>query len=119
MAHLKLETVQRARSLRKADTAAEQRLWENLRSRRLGGWKFVRQLAFGPYFADFACRENKVIVEVDGATHSTEADCEYDAAPSAYLVSHGFRVMRVWNLEVFENLNGVLETIVLMLSGEK
>ena len=118
VARLKPQALQRARSLRKTDTASEQRLWEHLRGRRLGCWKFVRQLPVGPYFADFACREKKLIVEVDGASHSTDAECAYDAVREAYLASQGFRVLRMWNIEVFENLNGVLETILLRLEGD-
>ena len=63
-----------ARSLRRDDTSTEQRLWTALRYRRLNGVKFVRQLPIGPYIADFACRAAKLIVEVDGATHSAEED---------------------------------------------
>jgi very-short-patch-repair endonuclease len=119
VARTKPEAVQRARSLRGGDTAAEQRLWESLRSRRLNGWKFVRQLPVGPYFADFTCRERKLIVEVDGVTHSTDAECEYDSVRSAFLAAQGYRVMRMWNSEVFENLNGVLETILLALERDR
>ena len=113
MAYTKPEQLDRARNLRKNDTAAEQRLWESLRSRRLGGLKFVRQLPLGPYFADFACREKKLIVEVDGVTHSSGEELRHDAARTAFLEAQGYRVLRVWNTEVFTNRDGVLETILL------
>ena len=66
MAYQTETSLTRAWALRKDHTEAERRLWEELRSRRLNGFKFVRQLAIGPYFADFACRERRVVVEVDG-----------------------------------------------------
>ena len=111
-------TTERARELRQRANPAEQALWAVLKARKLGGYKFTRQMPIGPYFADFACREGKFIVEVDGASHSSAAECEYDAARSAFLELQGFRVMRVWNLEVFENLDGVLETILLTLERD-
>jgi len=60
----------RARVLRSRATSAEDRMWSALRNRRLNGLKFVRQCSIGPYFVDFVCRERKIIVEIDGATHS-------------------------------------------------
>ncbi len=69
MRGLPMHEVKRARELRRAETSAEAKLWNHLRARRLNGFKFVRQEPIGPYFADFVCREEKLIVEVDGATH--------------------------------------------------
>ena len=68
MSLTKPDQTERARRLRKSDTAAEQRLWEALRGRRLAGLKFVRQLPIGPYYADFVCRAKRLIIEVDGDT---------------------------------------------------
>jgi very-short-patch-repair endonuclease len=70
--------VNRARNLRKNDTEAEHRLWEAIRNRRLSGFKFVRQLSVGPYVVDFACRESKLVVEVDGAIHGSETELHYN-----------------------------------------
>ena len=69
----------RARVLRSHSTSAEDRIWSALRNRRLNGLKFVRQYSIGPYFVDFVCRERMIIVEIDGATHSTEQELLYDA----------------------------------------
>ena len=113
LAYTRYENVQRARALREDDTEAEKRLWERLRSRRLGGLKFVRQLPVGPYFADFACRKRKLIVELDGVTHSRPEEASHDAVRTEVLERQGFRVMRFWNLEVFTNLDGVLESILM------
>ncbi len=112
MANTKPQQLDRARELRKADTAAEQRLWEHLRNRRLANLKFVRQLPIDPYIADFACRSEKLIVEVDGATHSSAEEFAYDQARTSFLERNGWKVLRVWNAEVFTNRDGVLETIL-------
>src|SRR5947209_8863330 len=66
------QTINRARSLRRKKTSAEAMLWQALRNRALSQHKFARQEPIGPYFADFCCRERKLIIELDGATHSTE-----------------------------------------------
>ena len=115
MAYLTPIQRERARKLRKSDTAAEQRLWESLRSRRLQNMKFVRQLPVGPYIADFACSAPWLIVEVDGATHSTAEEVAYDADRTTYLETQGYRVLRAGNHDVFTNLGGVLESIMLAL----
>jgi len=62
-----LNKIGRARQLRKVENAAEDLMWQELRGRRLNGYKFVRQLPIGPFFADFACREKNVVVEIDGS----------------------------------------------------
>ncbi len=101
----------RARELRKSSTLAEARLWEQLRGKRLDGFKFRRQHPVGTYFADFACRSEGLIVEVDGATHSTAAELEHDRKRSAFLRAQGYRVMRISNDEV---LNGMDEVLTLI-----
>jgi very-short-patch-repair endonuclease len=98
-----------ARLLRHESTDAEARLWRHLRNRRLGGLKFRRQMPVGDYVVDFCCPERKVIVEVDGGQHSDRQD--YDLRRTADLQRRGFRVLRVWNHEVFENLEGLLQAI--------
>jgi very-short-patch-repair endonuclease len=102
--------VARARELRANETAAEARLWSVLRAKRLGGFKFRRQHPMGKYIADFVCLPARLIIEVDGATHGDDQE-EQDAERTAYLEKHGFRVMRVGNTEIYENLDGVAESI--------
>ena len=109
----------RARSLRKTDTEAERRLWEALRGSRLNGFKFVRQLPIGPYFADFACRKCKLVVEVDGGTHGEAHEIEHDEKRTRFLEIQGWRVMRVWNNDVFTGRNEVCDTILLALNALK
>jgi very-short-patch-repair endonuclease len=104
-----------ARRLRKNSTLAEKRLWKHLRSRTLGGFKFVRQEPIGPYVVDFVCRERRLIVEVDGGQH---ADNKRDAGRNQWLVHHRYRIMRFWNNEVMGNIEGVWETILSAASAE-
>jgi very-short-patch-repair endonuclease len=108
-------TTRRARLLRRAPNEAEKRLWGSLRDRRLNDFKFVRQAPLGPYFADFLCRERRLVVEVDGVTHGEDHQVTYDARRTRYLEGQGYRVRRVWAIEVFTNLDGVLTTILLAL----
>lgn len=108
----------RARALRSPQPASEEKLWEELRNRRLDGFKFVRQLPVGDYFADFACRDAMLIVEVDGATHATEAEIAADAERTAALEGMGYRVVRVSSDDVERNIDGVLEWLLHELRCE-
>ena len=103
-----LKSTRRARSLRRRSTRAEWVLWLALRDRRLGGLKFARQQPLGPYYADFVCREQQLIIEVDGGQH---ADSASDRRRDAYLNSLGYSIVRVWNNEVLGNLDGVLQML--------
>jgi very-short-patch-repair endonuclease len=96
-------------------TEAELVLWTALRKRRLDGFKFRRQHPIGPYIVDFACVSARLVVEVDGATHSTEDEVAHDALRTKFLQRAGWRVLRVTNLDVFDNLNGVWLTIQRLL----
>ncbi|WP_443112529.1 endonuclease domain-containing protein [Devosia sp. ZB163] len=106
------EIRKRARGLRAQPTDAESRLWSRVRDRRLEGFKFVRQYAIGPYFADFVCRDAMLVVEVDGGQHSVSAN---DARRTRYLNEQGFSVLRFWNNEVLDNTDGVLQALLLTL----
>jgi len=98
----------RARRLRKEATDAELRLWNSIRRRGLLGFKSVRQEPIGPYIVDFVCREQRLVIEVDGGQH--EANMR-DVARDKWLAKEGYRVLRFWNNDVLSNLPGVLETI--------
>jgi len=100
-----------ARQLRRDGTLAEHRLWEQLRNRKLAGSKFLRQAPIGPFVADFLCREAKLVIEVDGATHSTQAELESDARRTNYLRRYGHRVIRFQNDEVLNGMDQVLSSI--------
>ena len=112
MALLNPQQLERARRLRRMDTGCEQRLWTQLRGRRLDGLKFVRQLPVGNYVADFACRDCGLIVEVDGATHSTGEEAAYDARRTKYLEACGWRVLRVLNDDAVRRMDDVLDMIL-------
>ena len=101
-------TNRHARSLRRKATDAEAKLWQQVRNRRLGGFKFRRQASIGDYIADFVCAEKRLIVELDGGQHSPEVD----ALRTARLEALGYRVIRFWNNDVLGNSVGVLETIL-------
>jgi len=101
-----------ARKLRRASSDAEARLWRYLRGRRLDGAKFVRQFPIGPHVADFACRDLGLAIELDGGQHNDVVDGPRTEVIEAF----GYRVIRFWNNEVFENLEGVLDAILRELA---
>jgi len=103
----------RARAMRLEPTSAEQRLWKALRSLPLEGTHFRRQVPIGPYIADIACLRARLVIEVDGPSHTTDAGRRHDTARDCFLTSEGYRVLRFWNNDVFQNEDGVLETIRL------
>ncbi|MEQ1688394.1 MAG: endonuclease domain-containing protein [Sphingopyxis sp.] len=94
--------------MRGQSTEAEKRLWLVFRSRQFMGLKFRRQCSIGGYFADFACVELKIIVEADGGQHS---ECAADADRTSRLQAAGYEVIRYWNNDIFENMEGVLEDL--------
>lgn len=104
-----------ARKLRKQLTEAEQRLWSRLRYRQLDGARFRRQAPIGPYIADFFCPAAKLIVELDGGQHAERQD--RDDARTQWLAERGYKVVRFWNNEIFENIEGVLLKIQEVLGA--
>jgi len=97
--------------LRKNATDAERILWGKLRNKQLTGVKFRRQQPIGGYIVDFVTFERKVVVELDGGHHKAQGQKEKDEARNLWLRRQGYEVIRFWDNEVFENLEGVLETI--------
>ena len=77
----------------------------------MSGLKFRRQHPVGPYYADFACSELKLIVELDGDTHGEGAQARYDAARTRFLEREGWTVLRFWNADLLESLEGTLDRI--------
>ncbi|HET7370450.1 MAG TPA: endonuclease domain-containing protein [Gammaproteobacteria bacterium] len=98
-----------ARQLRLQQTDAESRLWRNLRSRNLEGYKFRRQEIIGSYIADFVCFDAKLIVELDGGQHM-EQDAA-DRSRTAELENLGYKVIRFWNHEVLNETDTVLDKV--------
>ena len=101
------------RSLRNAPTDVETALWRHLRGRQLDDCKFRRQHPFLDFVLDFVCLDRKLAVELDGGQHSGASG--YDARRIARLEAAGFVVLRFWNNEVLENIDGVLEVILRAL----
>ena len=98
-----------ARDLRNNATEAERLMWQRLRRRQLGGFRFRRQRPVGRYICDFVCLEAAVVVELDGSQHVAQAP--YDARRDAFLRSCGFRVLRFWNGDALSRTDSVVETI--------
>ncbi len=90
-------------------------LWNRLRSRSLANDKFVRQEPIGPFTVDFLCRERRLVIEVDGGQHESSKD---DAQRDQWLGERNYRVLRFWNNDVLNNMDGVLETIANALRVE-
>ena len=99
----------RASQLRRQATEAETLLWHHLRRRQLDGYQFRRQHRIGPYFVDFACRQAKLVIELDGSQHQDRQ--RYDRRRDAYIRRRGFRVIRLGNEEVFSDIDAVLNVI--------
>ena len=109
-------TQDNARQLRKTQTDAERRLWQQLRNRSVAGCKFRRQHPVGFYICDFVCIDRQLVIEVDGGQHA--AQIEKDEDRTAYLESKGFTVMRFWNHEVLTETEAVLERILNRLLSD-
>ena len=105
----------RAQALRNNATDCERLIWLELRKRRFAGRKFSRQIPVGPFICDFVCRREMLVIELDGGQHS--ANVERDMARTRFIEAAGYRVLRFWNHEVTENLEGVLETIGVALDA--
>ena len=99
----------RAHTLRQNMTEAERRVWQILRSHRMTGYQFRRQVPIGRYIADFVCHEARLIVEIDGGQHDRSSPRE--AERTGFLQNQGYRILRFWNNEVLANLDGVHQTI--------
>jgi very-short-patch-repair endonuclease len=99
------------RRLRKDETDAERKLWSMLRNRQLGGLKFFRQYGIGPYILDFYCPQQKLAIEVDGGQHADERGQEHDAKRDRYLREMHIRMIRFWNNDVLQNIEGVGQKI--------
>lgn len=98
-----------ARGLRKNQTEAEKMLWDRLRYRQLDDCKFRRQRPVGRFVADFICLERKLIVELDGEHHAGQSERDYER--DHWLKESGYRVLRFWNREITEDIEGVLDKI--------
>jgi very-short-patch-repair endonuclease len=110
---------EKARQLRANATDPEVRLWRHLRRSPLLGSHFRRQVPIGPYVADFACMAARLIVEVDGSQHGDSTVKARDDSRTRWLEREGYRVLRFWNNDLIQNIQGVLETIHAALYGSR
>jgi len=106
-----------ARSLRKNQTDAEQIIWLQLRAKRFLNYKFRRQFPIEPYIVDFICLDLKLIIELDGSQHIAQQTADLER--TYFLNNRGFKVIRFWNNDVFNNLGAVLESLRLHVKPQE
>ncbi len=104
-----MEQLKFAKHLRHRMTESETTLWQHLRGHRLNGEKFKRQQPIGPCVVDFVHFGARLIVEADGGQHN---DAPRDERRDAWLRAQGFKVLRFWNNEIMNNLEGVLVSVM-------
>ena len=109
MQRLSPNTKTNARNLRKNMTDVERLLWSKIRGRQLRGFRFRRQHPIGRYIVDFVCIELKLIVEMDGGQHGDQQ--QYDMNRTQWLQTKGYKVIRFWNNDVIDDLEGVMQAI--------
>lgn len=104
--HSKIQK-QNAKDLRNNPTAPEVILWSYLCKSKLNGLKFRRQQPIGKYIVDFLCCSKKIVIELDGGQHSEKE--EYDKIRDKFLQNEGYHVIRIWNNDIYDNIEGVME----------
>jgi len=107
---------ERARQLRKGPTPAERKLWAYLRGNKLNDVNFRRQHAFGNFIVDFVSVKKKLVIELDGSQHLEQE--EYDVERTKYLELLGFKVIRFWNNDVMNDIEGVVRAIEMALNDK-
>ena len=106
----------KARSLRKNMTEQERMLWQYLRKRSINNFKFRRQYPIGNYIVDFVCIEKRLVIEIDGGQHNQSENVLYDQSRTQYIEECGYKVIRFWNNEIENNIEGVYEEILKYLN---
>ena len=110
-----MNTTEKARILRKNMTKQERILWTFLRKKNINNLKFRRQYPIGNYIVDFICNEKKLIIEIDGGQHNENKNITYDQERTKYLESKGYKVIRFWNNDIDNNIDGVYSDILKYL----
>ena len=100
-----------ARKLRKNQTPQEQKFWNLVRAHRFYNLEFRRQYPLGDYIVDFICREKKLIVEIDGGQHNSPENVIKDLERTQYLNSKGYKVIRFWNNDIDNNIEGIFDEL--------
>ena len=112
-----MNTTEKTRTLRKNMTKQERLLWQFLRKKNINGLKFRRQYPIGKYIVDFICNEKRLIIEIDGGQHNENQNIVYDQERTKYLETKGFKVIRFWNLDIENNIEGVYLEILKHLTN--
>jgi len=110
-----MEQRTRIRELRNNPTPAERALWRQISARKISGVRFNRQVEIGPFICDFVSRERKLVIEVDGGQHDWQQ--EEDRQRTEFIERQGFRVIRFWNNDVLERIEGVVMEIERVLAA--
>lgn len=100
------------KTLRRDQTDAERAIWNTIRNRQIQGLKFYRQYSAGPYILDFYCPQLRLGIEVDGGQHNEEEGLKRDENRTKYLAEHEIKVLRFWNNDVLQNIEGAVEEII-------
>ncbi len=109
--------VPESKQLRKKSTDHELKLWRYLRNRSLSGYKFRRQYVIEPYIADFCCPDQNLVIELDGGEHNHPIKISKDQKRDNFLKEKGYKILRIWNSEIDQNIEGVLQSIINFLSS--
>ncbi len=105
------ENLEKAKELRKNMTPQERKLWNILRNHQFYGYEIRRQYPIDKYIVDFICRPKKIIIEIDGGQHNEKTAIEYDNKRNAELGKLGYKVVRFWNSDIDNNLEGVYKIL--------
>jgi very-short-patch-repair endonuclease len=103
--------------MRQAMPPAEARLWRYLRKPGIEGLRFRRQAPIGPYIVDFFCPQHRLIVELDGGQHGADEAARRDRRRDDWLMEQGYRVLRVWNSDIMDDIDGVCGAILMAARG--
>lgn len=96
-------------------TPQERKLWNILRNRQFHGYRFLRQYIIDEYIVDFICCEKILIIEIDGGQHNEDKNIIYDIKRTKFLEEKGYKIVRFWNNEVDDNIDGVYEKLEKIL----
>ena len=108
-----------ARTLRKNQTPQESKIWNLIRNQQIHGFKFRRQYPIGNYIVDFVCKEIKLVIEIDGGQHNLPENILNDKTRTEYINSKGYTVIRFWNNDIDNNIEGVYEKIIEVIDNIK
>jgi len=96
-----------AKKMRSNMTKEEVKLWNIVRRKKFYGYKFKRQVLIGNYIVDFLCPDKSLIVEIDGGQHNEDSELQNDIKRTDYLNKQGYTVIRFWNNDIWDNIDGV------------